>query len=65
METNVGDVVQRAICRLFGHAYEVTHTNRWQVATRRECRRCKHAQEHRWPPGSGWHDEAKGGQDGP
>ena len=31
METNVGEMVQMVVCRLFGHAYEVTHTNRWQV----------------------------------
>ena len=39
METNVGEMVQMVVCRLFGNAYEVTHMNRWQVATRRgSCR---------------------------
>jgi len=25
------------LCRIFGHGWETTHTNRWMVPTRQEC----------------------------
>lgn len=35
----------KSFCLILGHSYIVTHTNRWQIPTRRECVRCGHSQE--------------------
>ena len=52
-------------CRLLGHAWEVTHQNRYGFDTRQVCKRCSAVRNWRGGPafaGGRWHgaEELKG-----